>query len=241
MYNADVLLGALGATLGRMQSARAGPADVDGLPAAQPLPHRRDAGDVHARRLHARRRRDDDRRRSCTPSTTSTPSAAASTCARRRRRQRRSSTCAPRSRSAPGLRPADFRLVSSESTLPVQGAPARNDRARRSPTSSTASTRRFLAHTTYRLARPRARLRLGRRGLARAPRRTRTSPSSTSSSSRGRRTGARRPADVPALTGFYLEDKTFAPGAGRRSATRRPASSIDADRDRRALRQRAAS
>jgi hypothetical protein len=37
----------------------AGPADVDGLPAEEPLPDRGDARDVHARRLHPCRRRHD--------------------------------------------------------------------------------------------------------------------------------------------------------------------------------------
>ena len=39
--------------------ADADPPPVDRVSAAEPLPHRRDAGDVHARRLHARRGRDD--------------------------------------------------------------------------------------------------------------------------------------------------------------------------------------
>ena len=40
----------------RGSGARAGPADGDHVPAAGALPHRRDARDVHARRVHARHR-----------------------------------------------------------------------------------------------------------------------------------------------------------------------------------------
>ena len=114
------------ATLGRFRVARARPADVDGLSAAEPLPHRRHARDVHARRLHARRRLDDHRlvrqrlqRREAYGGgfdvrATSSP------------RRRRSPTCAPALRHAPRPRPADFRLVAAKSTLAGQGEPARS-------------------------------------------------------------------------------------------------------------------
>ena len=60
MYNADLLLGAADrASFGRIRRAGAGAADGDGVSAGRPLPHRRDAGDVHARRVHARHGRGD--------------------------------------------------------------------------------------------------------------------------------------------------------------------------------------
>ena len=59
VYNADLLLGIVTATAGPDPLADAGAAPVGRLPVAEPLPHRRDARDVHARRLHARRRRHD--------------------------------------------------------------------------------------------------------------------------------------------------------------------------------------
>ena len=61
MYNADVLLGALGATFGRIRQHRSGRPHVDGLPAEEPVPHRRHPCDVHAGHVHARRRSDHDR------------------------------------------------------------------------------------------------------------------------------------------------------------------------------------
>ena len=62
MYNADVLLGTLGAATSANARASARPEDVDGVSASKPVPDRRHARDVHARRLHAGRRSDDERR-----------------------------------------------------------------------------------------------------------------------------------------------------------------------------------
>ena len=56
MYNADVLLGALTRLSRTQPAAGAGAQALAGLPAGEPLPHRRHARDVHARRVHARRR-----------------------------------------------------------------------------------------------------------------------------------------------------------------------------------------
>ena len=86
--------------------ARAGAEDGDGLSAAGALPHRRDAGDVHARGVHDRRRCDHVAARSCARSTTSTPSAAGSTSRPRWRPRARCSTPAPPSgaRSRPPSR-----------------------------------------------------------------------------------------------------------------------------------------
>ena len=153
-------------------------------PLREPLPHRRDAGDVHARRLHARRRATTTglvRRTRSTTSTrfgggfdvraTTSPASADRGHARRARAGARASTrrTSASSRASP--------------TLPIEGAPGRHaaqpgdlSRARRS-TPRSSSTRPTGS--------PRWRgLRLARRGLGRARASSPTSPSSTRSSSR---------------------------------------------------------
>ena len=59
IYNADILLGRPDRDRRKDSFLHAGPPDGDRLPAPEPVPHRRDACDVHARRVHARRRRRD--------------------------------------------------------------------------------------------------------------------------------------------------------------------------------------
>ena len=107
VFNADLLLGARHAGLRPHPEPRAGPAHVHGVSARGPLPHRHDARDVHARRLHARHRdgverilRARDRRRRLRRRV---PGA--------RRHGRRGAdrpTWRPRSRRAPGIDPSDF-------------------------------------------------------------------------------------------------------------------------------------
>ena len=79
--------------------ADADPAPFDRVPAAEPLPHRRDARDVHARRLHARRGRHDLRLVRARVRRRGDRSAAASTSAPARRRSARSTTRRARSRT----------------------------------------------------------------------------------------------------------------------------------------------
>ena len=129
------------------------------------------------------------------------------------------------SASSPANRRCPSRRTSSE-------PPRRGD-----STSSTASTRPS-SPTRPTARRPGARLRLARRRSGTRSETTPGSPSSTSPSSRGGRTSASAAASEFQLNGFYLEDKTLAPGRSP-CATRRPAST-DADRDRRPLRQRPA-
>ena len=238
MYNADLLLGALAATVGRIRAPRAGAADVDRLPAAEPLPHRRDAGDVHARRLHARRRRDDvglvherlQRRQRI----------------RRRLRRSRHDLAGTADREhAGGGRPnaGSRRAATSASSRASRRCPSRRASSesapRRSPTSSTAPT------TPSSRTRPTG------------------SPPARAATARVRRSGERCATHrnlavvdqfvVPRQAnwnfglvrrssgsrGFYLEDKTFDPV---KVSVRDPQTGKrrDADRDRRPLRQRAA-
>ena len=113
------------------QGARADPADVDGVPAPEPVPDGHDAGDVHARRVHARHGLDLDRlvpggarrRRRC--------SAAASTCVPGPVRWRRSSDL----RSA-----LDERLGRPVEGLPGGREPVRA-RRRRAPARDRATAR----------------------------------------------------------------------------------------------------
>ena len=180
------------ARLGRraLQRPRAGPADVDGLPAAKPLPDRGDARDVHARRLHPRRRRHDLGR---VHERVQRPG-------HLRRRLRRAGhdlagaadrahALGPRAdagREAAGLQRRLERVLAAR-----QGAPARDRRRRRSRTRSTVQTRpssrtRPTAWPTVHTGTARTPRSGGR--FARAP----TWRSSTRRSSRERRTGASR-------------------------------------------------
>ena len=169
MYNADLLLGALGASLGRIRRLAPVLQMSIAYPLREPLPHRRHAGDVHARRVHARRRRDHDRARSSAPSTTSTPSAAASTSARPPRAaapDRRHAQ--PRSPARPALDAGRLPRRRQPVVAAGQGAPDSAPSSRRT-TSSAASTPPSSRTRRYRLAAPRARLRLDLAGrLARA-------------------------------------------------------------------------
>ena len=140
-------------SLGRIKRARAGPADVDGLSAAEPLPHRRDARDVHARRLHARRRRDHDRRRSCTRSTTSDASAAVSTCRRHDVAGEPDRRHAAALAQAPGVEPARLRASSRASRrCPSRRASSATGAKRGDVPRPRCSTRPSSTHTTYGLA-----------------------------------------------------------------------------------------
>ena len=203
MYNADVLLGALGSTLARPR-ARAGAAHVDGLPAAEPLPHRRrrwrcsrssSSRSSSARRRRARSQRVQRRRRL-------------------RRRLRRRATAfaggadprhAGRARRAARRSAADFRVVSSQSTLPVK--------ARQLGTTRRRST--YLVHGARHRV-PHAhelRLRTARAATPRPPpsgARSATHPGPRvvdHSSSRAGRTRASAPVPKFKLPGFYLEDR----------------------------------
>ena len=114
------------------------------------LPHRRHARDVHARRLHARRRRDDDRRVRARVQRRRSPSAAASTCARTTLAGGADrATCAPRSPARPGSSPADFRVVGEQSSVPVEGAPARQRPRSAESYPVHGVDDAFLRHTTY--------------------------------------------------------------------------------------------
>ena len=191
--------------------ARAGAEDVDRVPAREPVPHRRHARDVHARRLHARRRAR-PRRGSFVQRASTTSSAFGGGFDIRadgRAGEPDRATCRAALARAPGVTPADFRVVSSQSALPVKahqvgdrGEAGDVPRARR---------RRGIPHATRPTASPpRARgygsaaavwhaLRAApeprRRRLARRAPRARTG------------TSARRPKFR--LRGFYLEDKAF--------------------------------
>ena len=119
VYNADVLLGAM--TQRRsVGSARWLPScAVDRVSAAEPLPHRHDARDVHARRLHARRRRDDLRLVHAAFDNDETFGGgfdvrAASAGDQPDRRPPRGD------RDRAGPRASDFRVVSAQSYLPVK-------------------------------------------------------------------------------------------------------------------------
>ena len=149
--------------------ARAGPEALDRVSAREPVPHRRHARDVHARRLHARRRGHHDglvRQR-----------LQQHRHVRRRLRRPRHHVAGepdPRhARDARARRPAygagDFRVVSSQSVLPVKAHQVGHDgeagdlsRARRRP--------RVPRPHDLRLRRDGDGLRLGRRRLGRAPR-----------------------------------------------------------------------
>ena len=128
MYNADLLLGR--ADRGRWAgSARLAPVLRMSMayPLAKPVPHRCHPRDVHARRVHARDRSDDDHVVRERPQRHEDLRRRVRHQGDRRRRRRPSPTCAAALQQARGIDPADFRVVSSQSFLPVKahqaGAP----------------------------------------------------------------------------------------------------------------------
>ena len=203
-------------------------------PLREPLPHRRDARDVHARRLHARRRarprtgsflRGVRRRRR--------PSAADSTCRAttaptspirdmpRALAGSRAASTRPTSASSPASRSCPSRRARSEPSASAEPYLVRGSDAASSRTRPTGSPRRARA-----TAPPRAVWNALRAhpdlavvdALIVAPQ---------------RELELRRRRPTSRLHGFYLEDETFDPGPGRRA---RPADRqrAYADRDRRA-------
>ena len=131
--------------------AHTGPADGGRLSAAKPFPHRRDAGDVHARRLHARHGRRDVglvhrglRQRARVRRRLRHPR-------RRRRRRARSPTWPAAVRATRAL--ADrVDAVASQSVLPVKARQLGTAPRRRRPIRSTGFDDAFLNATTYELA-----------------------------------------------------------------------------------------
>ena len=238
MYNADVLLGAADARRSAATGALAPVLqDVDRVSAAEPVPHRRHARDVHARRLHARRRRDHDRLVRAAASTTSTTfgggfDVRATTSPASPIGDMRAALAARPGRATP----ADFRVVSSQSVAARQGAPGRARRRSREPYLVHGADARVPRAHDLRPRRHGARLRLRRGRLARAPRRTRASPSSTRSSSRASRTTTSAPPPKFQLERLLPRGPDVRARSRSRCATRRRAGSVRADGDRRALR-----
>ena len=202
MYNADVLLGAGRVVVRPDSRARADSADVHRLPAAEPLPDRRDPRDVHTRGLHPRGRRDDERgvharlqrrwslrwrvrRRAHLP-----------------RRPARSETYALRSPERPGCAPGDFRVIGEPVDPAREGTTARDAAQVEVSYVVNGVDDTFLHHTTYGFAAaPAATARRRRFGVRSGS--TGTSPSSTRSWFCGKANwgiAAGRPSSSPAST-----------------------------------------
>ena len=208
-------------------------------PLAEPLPHRHDARDVHARRVHAR---DRDRRRtgpSCTRSTTSTTfgggfDVRAGTAPARRR----STTCAQRFGERHGVGRRGLHGRRQPVGARRRGEAARAPDARTRPTSSAASTRRSSSTRPSASATIATRLRLGARGLGRAFARRRASRSSTADRPAARQLELRRASGLPAHR-LLLRGRAFDPipiqvarPADREAASASPSSASSRTRRR---------
>ena len=162
--------------------------------------------------------------RSCTPSTTSTTFGGGFDVRATTSPAARSSTCAAALARVPGLDAGRLHVVSSQSSLPVKARQLGTSGEAKSRTSCTAPTARS-SSTRPTGSRHGAGLRLGGGGLARAARR---SPNlAVVDSARRAAQGElelRRRRRSSSCSGFYLEDKTFAPSRST-CATRRPAGS----------------
>ena len=128
---------------------------------------------------------------------------------------------ARRARPAPGFDPADFRVVSSQSLAADQGPPGRHGRQGRALPRPRRSTRVPRPHDVWPRG-PRARLRLRRRGLARARASIPASPSWTRRSPRAGRTSTSARVEVPA-PGLLPRGQARSRPSRSTSAIRRPA------------------
>ena len=199
-----------------------------------------DAGDVHARRLHARDGRRRRRARSSTRSRTRRRSAAASTSRASTAAPRRSTTCRRQLQRTPGVDAGDFTVVGSQSVPARRGAPARHGPRPSRTIPCAASTQPFLAAHDVRARRARARLRRRARGVGRDGASSRTSPSSTGSSCRAATTSTSRCCRPTSASPASTTTTARFDPIPSRSATRRPGATHAAHGHRRARGHRAA-